>query len=345
MAALESYLRQVGQERQQRRRWQQGKQQQVVCFVGPCGFCSIANISSFASRPEIICGDRYAGLCTSHLLAAAPAAPLALHQNSNLPLCIRSHLDSPVSRVVESDMRATSGELGSKLSQAVAQFDIPAAPDGCFPALFTRWSGAEIFPHLIKPSRPVLCDAGILHMMCRCAVVACTSLGAAVPAKAPALESYLEASDQASQPAKLGMHASSLCTALSCPRPWFFSFLQTPLPKVAHLFLCRRDALLFFCCCCCRALALGVVSKRRLYHQAQSMLQGSSSPSQPPAGLQGLASFLARLAPASWLLGGSMGGAGRLRKAAAAVAAAEARDFHEQMAASRQDRCSRVLPV
>jgi hypothetical protein len=34
--------------------------------------------------------------------------------------------------------QGSSSELGAKLGEAVAWFDIPAAPEGCFPALFTR---------------------------------------------------------------------------------------------------------------------------------------------------------------------------------------------------------------
>ena len=31
------------------------------------------------------------------------------------------------------------GELAARLRAAVARYDIPAAPEGCFPALFSRW--------------------------------------------------------------------------------------------------------------------------------------------------------------------------------------------------------------
>ncbi|GAB4818230.1 hypothetical protein N2152v2_005276 [Parachlorella kessleri] len=89
-----------------------------------------------------------------------------------------------------------------------------------------------------------------------------------------------------------------------------------------------------------RALALGVVSKRRLYQQAQALLR-ASQPAQLGA-LSRMADFLSRLGPPNLLTGAlkaaSTGGGQRARKAAAALAAAEARDFHEQMAAQRQDR-------
>ena len=83
-----------------------------------------------------------------------------------------------------------------------------------------------------------------------------------------------------------------------------------------------------------------MVSKRRLYQQAQALLQ-ASQPAQQGA-LSRMAGFLSRLGPPNLLTGAlkaaSTGGGRRARKAAAALAAAEARDFHEQMAATRQDR-------
>lgn len=80
----------------------------------------------------------------------------------------------------------------------------------------------------------------------------------------------------------------------------------------------------------CRALALGVVSRRRLYHEALRLLRPQQA--QQEGALAGLPALLSGLLPGA-------GGAGRsARKAAAALAAAEARDFHEQMAAQRQDR-------
>lgn len=41
-------------------------------------------------------------------------------------------------REVESDMGVGGSELAARLGAAVARFDVPAAPEGCFPALFTR---------------------------------------------------------------------------------------------------------------------------------------------------------------------------------------------------------------
>ncbi len=88
-----------------------------------------------------------------------------------------------------------------------------------------------------------------------------------------------------------------------------------------------------------RALALGVVSKRRLYQQATSLLQSPPQQAQQDGALAGLAFLLSGGLPA-WLSGAGQGRARQARKAAAAVAAAEARDFHEQMAAARQGRCA-----
>lgn len=86
-----------------------------------------------------------------------------------------------------------------------------------------------------------------------------------------------------------------------------------------------------------RALSLGVVSQRRIWAEATSVLQ--QAPEQaPPQGLNPLALL-------SWLLtssGGAAAVAKRQRKAAAAAAAVQARDFHAQMAAGRQGRWAPV---
>ena len=84
-----------------------------------------------------------------------------------------------------------------------------------------------------------------------------------------------------------------------------------------------------------RALALGVLSKRRLHAEAAAALQ--QAPEQPfPLGFDPLAML-------GWLLtsgGGALPRQRRQCKAAAAAAAVEARDFHEQMAAGRQGRAA-----
>ena len=80
-----------------------------------------------------------------------------------------------------------------------------------------------------------------------------------------------------------------------------------------------------------RALALGVVSKRRIYQEACASLAQQPEQARPAGGNP--------LAQLSWLLtssGGAAARAARRRKAAAAAAAAEAKDFHEQMAAGRE---------
>lgn len=80
-----------------------------------------------------------------------------------------------------------------------------------------------------------------------------------------------------------------------------------------------------------RALALGVVSTRRIYAEASALLQ--QQPEQAaPAGLNPLALL-------GWLLtssGGATAVRRRQRKAAAAAAAAEARAFHARMAEGRE---------
>lgn len=80
-----------------------------------------------------------------------------------------------------------------------------------------------------------------------------------------------------------------------------------------------------------RALALGVVSRRRVYAEAAELL-GQPSDWQPPAGL---------LHKLGWLLtsgGGASARRWRQRKAAAAAFAMEAGDFHAAMAGEREGK-------
>ncbi|PRW33974.1 deoxyribodipyrimidine photolyase isoform A [Chlorella sorokiniana] len=84
-----------------------------------------------------------------------------------------------------------------------------------------------------------------------------------------------------------------------------------------------------------RALALGVVSKRRLFAEAAAVLQQQPEQARPES--------FNPLVQLGWLLtsgGGAIARQRRQRKAAAAAAAAEAKDFHEQLAAGREGRAA-----
>ena len=82
----------------------------------------------------------------------------------------------------------------------------------------------------------------------------------------------------------------------------------------------------------CRALALGVVSRRRVLAEASAVLQQQEL--ELPSGADSLQLL-------GWLLsssGGALAVQRRQRKAAAAAAAVRASDFHQRGAAERQGR-------
>ena len=115
---------------------------------------------------------------------------------------------------------SSSQDEQAALAGAVAEFDAPATPDGCFPALFGRWG-------------LLLCPASRAG--------ACVGCGMA----------------------SLLLHCCSQHGWLGC------------LKVLLHKSLPRRTA------AACRALALGVVSKRRLYAEAAAVLEQQPEQAQP----------------------------------------------------------------
>ena len=79
-----------------------------------------------------------------------------------------------------------------------------------------------------------------------------------------------------------------------------------------------------------RALALGVISRRRVYSEAVAMMQRGGPAEDPPAGLLGKLAWLVTSSGAASVLHQ------RRKKAVTAAAAAEAGDFHAGLARARE---------